>query len=475
MVIGYAIWYQDNFTQCLNVDDYIIPTYKSTYDSFLMVSRNNTYIAFYNFADTGKCFQWRPSYSSYRSFGFEYGYPTNCVIYKLNSTGTEITDTYTSFNNLDFQMDWTNAYKCYSNRNVYDGYNNTTTIWLESTNESIQNATPNFVFDIALSTINNTTQPIYCYTAWNDISLAQTYECYISTNSTNWDLMHYETLTDNGTTTFRFRYPILANGTYYFKVYNKDTEESSYYSLQVTNILSTSQNSGFTSSGIPQPFLNYKKVNDDFIIYTQYFSYNDITRYQCYFTNDTTNTTYSTWTLAPISSVYNDTYNLNYYYFSTTIPTDSSNLTLSFVFYDTILEEYGYPSSITCDTSGMIDYSKQFFDYVNGVDTSSGNVFSGFILTQDPGIEVLFTKLYNAFCTDEVLDVDLTIPFLNTEFTISSASISSFYPQTLTAIVSVFVWGMIGLYIIKDVRNMINKISVGNVENVSSDVKKEVL
>ena len=235
---GYYIWYQTN-VPVLNANEYIIPEYKGTYDSFLMTKSSRTFsILFYNFEDTGYVRTYRGSgLSAYNEFSFQYGNPTDCVIYTLNSNGSSITATYTTYDSDKIRMDWTNSFNCYTNRNVYEDVN-FSNLWLESSNVSIQNVAPVFNFDINLSTINNTSQPIYCYTAWNDISLAQTYECYISTTSTNWDLMHYETITDNGITTFRFRYPILNNGTYYFKVYNKDTEESSYYSLQVVIPLS---------------------------------------------------------------------------------------------------------------------------------------------------------------------------------------------------------------------------------------------
>lgn len=112
-------------------------------------------------------------------------------------------------------------------------------------------------------------------------------------------------------------------------------------------------------------------------------------------------------------------------------------------------------------------------------ETELTNSFSGFgegmILTDNTHLEQLFVILYNAFCNNTIVDLTFTIPFVNQQVTINSSNISAHYPQQLVTIVHLFVWGMIGLYIIKDIRTMINKVAEGNVENVSSDVKKEVL
>ena len=165
---GYYIWYQNN-TAVLNANEYIIPEYKGTYDSFLMTKSGRSFsILFYNFEDTGYAWTYRGAYgSAYNEFSFQFGNPTDCVIYKLNNNATSVTGTYTNYNDYVPLMDWTNSFCCYTNRNVYE--NSTyTNLWLESSNVSIQGGA-DFTFDISLSTINNTYEPIYCYTAWNDI------------------------------------------------------------------------------------------------------------------------------------------------------------------------------------------------------------------------------------------------------------------------------------------------------------------
>lgn len=103
------------------------------------------------------------------------------------------------------------------------------------------------------------------------------------------------------------------------------------------------------------------------------------------------------------------------------------------------------------------------------------NFGQGMVITDNTHLEELFLILYNAFCNNQIINLEFDMPFTNNHVVISSENISFNYPQALVNIVHLFVWGMIGLYIIKDIRTMINKVAEGNIENVSSDVKKEVL
>lgn len=115
----------------------------------------------------------------------------------------------------------------------------------------------------------------------------------------------------------------------------------------------------------------------------------------------------------------------------------------------------------------------------SNVDDSSVDDFAALgsdLDTEDvSGIDELFQKLYDAFCTDEVQDLTFTIPFTDKRVTINAANISDRFPEAITSIVGVFVWGMIGLYVLKDIRTTIDKIAEGSPEDVGSDVKKEVL
>lgn len=100
---------------------------------------------------------------------------------------------------------------------------------------------------------------------------------------------------------------------------------------------------------------------------------------------------------------------------------------------------------------------------------------NGFSVTDNTGIDQLFQMVYNAFCSNNPEDLVFTIPFTNKEVTINQSNISSKFPEPITNIVGIFVWGFVGLYVLKDIRSMINKISEGSPEDVGSDVKKEVL
>lgn len=99
----------------------------------------------------------------------------------------------------------------------------------------------------------------------------------------------------------------------------------------------------------------------------------------------------------------------------------------------------------------------------------------GFDAEDNTGIDRLFQMLYDAFCTNEIEDLTFTIPFTNKQVVIGTNNISDNYPPAVKNIVGVFVWGVVGLYVLKDIRSIIDKISEGSPEDVGSDVKKEVL
>lgn len=114
----------------------------------------------------------------------------------------------------------------------------------------------------------------------------------------------------------------------------------------------------------------------------------------------------------------------------------------------------------------------------SNVDSSSYSDISGlgsdFGITDNTGIEGLFLILYNAFCTDNIQSVTFNIPFVNKSFTINN-TFSNNYPSGVVSIVHIFVWGVIALFVLRDIRSIINKVAEGNPENVGSDVKKDVL
>ena len=122
----------------------------------------------------------------------------------------------------------------------------------------------------------------------------------------------------------------------------------------------------------------------------------------------------------------------------------------------------------------MTEYDNFINNFLDN-NTESGSFLSTFSTDYDTGVDKLFSMLYDSFCTDNVVNVNTTIPFTNDTFTISSEQISSFYPESIKSIVNMFFWGMLGLFIIKDIRTSLDKMSQGNIEHVSSDVMKEVL
>lgn len=212
-------------------------------------------------------------------------------------------------------------------------------------------------YSIKLSTNDNTTGPIVAYSNYFDYTDAKKYECYISTDAKEWKLMNYETFNDtiNHTTKFRFNYKIYVNGCYYFKFLNKDTRKENYLSYNITNILKNSSNSGFNSSGIPQPFCTYDRINDKFIIKTQSFTASDMQKYRCFFTKNSS-TDYSSWDEMSMGSFNNTLTGETEYYFFFTVDKNSDDCIYYFVFYDNNLKQYGSPSSLNCFFDKMNEY-----------------------------------------------------------------------------------------------------------------------
>lgn len=258
-------------------------------------------------------------------------------------------------------------------------------------------------FSIDLSTTENTNNPITAYSNYFNYDDASKYKCYISTNAKDWDLMNYETFnnTETGSVQFRFNYKIFENGTYYFKLFNTETNKEKYITYIVTNILKNSSNSGINDLGIPQPFCTYERVGDEFIIKTQNFDLEDMQKYKCLYTNDSSNLDYSTWSEMNMGTINNIKLNTTEYYFYFTVPTDSENCMYYFVFYDYKQNAYGYPSSLTCD----FDYMNEYCDKIQGVLDEEKNRFQellnffkerfGFLTYPFEFIADLFNRILN--------------------------------------------------------------------------------
>ena len=216
-------------------------------------------------------------------------------------------------------------------------------------------------YEITLSTNEMTNGPIIAYSNYFNYEDALRYEVYISTDGYSWEIMNAETFNDtiNNKVFFRFNYKIFKNGCYYFKFIDKSGENEDYAtSYNITNILKNSSNSGFTDSGIPQPFCTYERVNDLFIIRTQNFTLEDILKLKCFYCNDNTySSDFSTWNEMSMGTFNNTILGTVEYYFFFTVPVDSEDCCYYMVFYNESLKEYGYPSSMNCFFDNMREYT----------------------------------------------------------------------------------------------------------------------
>lgn len=269
-------------------------------------------------------------------------------------------------------------------------------------------------FEINLSTTEKTNNPVIAYTNYFDYADAKKYKCYISTDAKNWNLMNYETFnnTSVGSTQFRFNYKILKNDTYYFKLLDTKTNEEKYITIVVANILKNSTNSGFNEYGIPQPFLSYERVNDEFIIKTQNFTLEDIQKYQCLYVKDSDYVSdYSQWQQMSLGSYNNTQLNQTEYYFYIKVPKNSENCIYYFVFYDYNQQKYGSPSSLNCDFTAMNEY----VDKVSGVTEKKKTKFEelidyfkqrfGFLTYPFEFIADLLNRILNINYSDPIIHI----------------------------------------------------------------------
>ena len=91
--------------------------------------------------------------------------------------------------------------------------------------------------------------------------------------------------------------------------------------------------------------------------------------------------------------------------------------------------------------------------------------------------DTMFTGIYNAVTTDA--DKTINVELLGNSFTINSADFNFLQGSawSLIRIILNAMWVIgIGLYILKDIRKMIDKIKDGNIENVTNDdIKADIV
>lgn len=281
-------------------------------------------------------------------------YSSDCKTWTLKDSGWDglVRNTLKSF--------------CYSNIDVYN------------TSNSIIHPSdyiPGPSYSIELSTAEETLDPIYAYSNYFDISTLNRYEVFISSDNIDYKKMNIETMNHlDGTCEYRYNYKIFSNGTYYFKFVDNETKEENIITYEITNILSNSTNFGFTIDGIPQPFVTYSRIVDQFILQTQSFTYEDFKKLECYYTTNP-NLNYSSWDKMSLGTLNNTITGTVEYYFFFSVPQYSEDTTYYFVFYDTTLQKYGYKSSLNC----IFDKMNEYEDNVSGVVDEKNSKFNELI------------------------------------------------------------------------------------------------
>lgn len=210
-------------------------------------------------------------------------------------------------------------------------------------------------FSVSYSTSENTTNPIRIYSNEFPYDDALRYKCYFSIDSTNWETMNYSTMNYlDGTVTFRFYCTIFENGTYYFKLVNQITNEVTYVSAEVSNII-VSPGSIVNEENVPTPYMTCERVLDEFLIKSQEFSLEEILKYDCYYIKNDFTTDYSYWDKMSLGSHNYDDGTTTYHFFFT-VPKDSEDCVYYLFIKDNSIDKRGNYTTYNCDFDALNNY-----------------------------------------------------------------------------------------------------------------------
>ena len=119
-------------------------------------------------------------------------------------------------------------------------------------------------------------------------------------------------------------------------------------------------------------------------------------------------------------------------------------------------------NSTLTDTSNLPDFFTSYEDFAQNYDGSFGRLEQ---------FEDIWEILYDAFYSDDIENLVVQIPFTNNYLTIDS-HLTDFIPQQFKNYVAMISWGVVVVYIMKDVYNMKDLFMSGNMEKVGKNVKK---
>lgn len=176
----------------------------------------------------------------------------------------------------------------------------------------IEKVVDNLLYNITLSTYDETDEPIMAYS--NFFNINDNITCQVSTDKENWTYLSTETVTDNqdiNNSKFHFFTRIYKNATYYFRFTRilDDTPGSAeflyfYVTVNVTNLTIEDWNDPHY---IPTPkiSLGYNEENESFVIKTQNILLDKALTLKCLYT-ETENDDFSTWNEMEIEFYTND-------------------------------------------------------------------------------------------------------------------------------------------------------------------------
>jgi len=198
------------------------------------------------------------------------------------------------------------------------------------------------------------------------------YILYRSFDGDNWTECNVKSLNGENEVTFYYYYEAWKNEDVHFRLYNTETKESIYQSVNIRNIVTSQGNIDNYIDGkfVPTPWLTYDYIDDNnIIIKTQSFTYKELEKLEASFAKNISEEDFNNdelWQDVNIASV-NDVISKDvqyYFYFNVNNDDYDADGTYTMRFYNEELDTYTY-GTIEISFYNIIEYQES----INKVET----------------------------------------------------------------------------------------------------------
>lgn len=261
---------------------------------------------------------------------------------------------------------------------------------------------------------------------------------------------------------------------------NGSSEDLGDYRPDVIKLLSNSILSSTSINYHSSSSLRYiSLISDDNYTYTYTLTFQNNTNKDFYvsvaFTNDEPSVGVSTFSYQTIKLISGSSYTF-------TLPNTKKYNYLVFNYYNYVIK-YSYDKG-NVGINGTIENSAEKIDSTlkndNIEDTSINMVEDTSKNPTDTGFDNIFNIVYNAFCNNSSVPLNITIPYINETFIIYPNMLSSSLKKdsrlnSLLLFIQSFWWFKISFYIFKDINNYVEQFKNGNITSDDGNIKTEVL